>query len=349
MSTDNRKLVSENRTSATVARSGNIFASPSFWALAVAVIIFPLIWAGGLVTTTDAGMAVPDWPGTYGYNLLLYPISTWLSGPFDLFVEHGHRLLGALVGLLAIFLVASTFLAKSPRATKAWASLLLLAIVLQGLLGGVRVLFSDRALALVHGCTGPLVFVLASYLVIRTKRDLAGKPAKTANLSAGELSKQGLGYARFAGFVTVLAIVQLIIGAFLRHVDLSFSPMGFMGLTHLHLTFATLLMISVCIIFASSWSRPMRQSPSRHRPAALLFLLILTQIALGLMTWFVNYGLPWSSASPTLAAHVNQLKGFWETMIVTGHQAVGSLILVTSFVLASRSWYAFRHTDVAFD
>ena len=60
---------------------------------------FPLIWVGGLVTTYDAGMAVPDWPTTYGYNLFLYPWQTWLAGPWDLFIEHGHRLLGSLGGL----------------------------------------------------------------------------------------------------------------------------------------------------------------------------------------------------------------------------------------------------------
>ena len=50
-------------------------------------LVWPLIWVGGLVTTYDAGMAVPDWPGTYGYNLFLYPYNTWLLGPFDLFIE----------------------------------------------------------------------------------------------------------------------------------------------------------------------------------------------------------------------------------------------------------------------
>ena len=70
---------------------------------------FPLIWVGGLVTTYDAGMAVPDWPNTYGYNLFLYPWQTWLYGPWDLFIEHGHRLLGSLVGMLTIGLVASAW------------------------------------------------------------------------------------------------------------------------------------------------------------------------------------------------------------------------------------------------
>ncbi|MAP10376.1 MAG: cytochrome oxidase assembly protein, partial [Rhodopirellula sp.] len=76
---------------------------------------WPLIWVGGLVTTYDAGMSVPDWPGTYGYNLLLYPISTWLFGPFDLFIEHGHRLLAALVGFIAIGLVIASLKTEKRR------------------------------------------------------------------------------------------------------------------------------------------------------------------------------------------------------------------------------------------
>ena len=65
------------------------------WPHRLAVVLvcatFPLIWVGGLVTTYEAGMAVPDWPTTYGYNLFLYPWQTWILGPWDLFIEHGHR------------------------------------------------------------------------------------------------------------------------------------------------------------------------------------------------------------------------------------------------------------------
>src|SRR5262249_58169712 len=75
---------------------------PPRLAVALALVTFPLIWVGGLVTTYDAGMAVPDWPSTYGYNLLLYPWQTWFAGPWDLFIEHGHRLLAAATGVLAI-------------------------------------------------------------------------------------------------------------------------------------------------------------------------------------------------------------------------------------------------------
>jgi cytochrome c oxidase assembly protein subunit 15 len=78
---------------------------PHRWAVALACATFPLLWVGGLVTTTDSGMAVPDWPNTYGYNLFLYPWKSWITGPWALFLEHSHRLIGATVGMITISLV----------------------------------------------------------------------------------------------------------------------------------------------------------------------------------------------------------------------------------------------------
>lgn len=80
-------------------------------ALAVAVAVFPLIWMGGLVTTHGAGLSVPDWPNSYGYNMFLFPPSQWLGG---VFFEHTHRLLGTLAGFLAILL---TLVAWGPART----------------------------------------------------------------------------------------------------------------------------------------------------------------------------------------------------------------------------------------
>ena len=101
-------FISTMTSASQVARS----PWPHRWAVVLACATFPLVWVGGLVTTTDAGMAVPDWPNTYGYNLFLYPWTTWLSGPWDLFVEHGHRLLGATVGMLTIGLLISLWMGE---------------------------------------------------------------------------------------------------------------------------------------------------------------------------------------------------------------------------------------------
>src|ERR1051326_8624152 len=76
----------------------------SRWPHGLAIVLccatFPLVWVGGLVTSYKAGMAFPDWPTSDGYFLFFYPWLDWLRGPWDLFVEHGHRLLASLVGLL---------------------------------------------------------------------------------------------------------------------------------------------------------------------------------------------------------------------------------------------------------
>ncbi len=146
--------------------------SPSRWPHAIAVLLtcatFPLIWVGGLVTTYDAGMAVPDWPSTYGYNLFLYPWQTWVAGPFDLFIEHGHRLLGAVVGVITIGLVLAAFLANRRPWFRAVSVIAILGVIGQGALGGMRVLFDDRQLAMIHGCVGPAFFALTAAIAVFT-------------------------------------------------------------------------------------------------------------------------------------------------------------------------------------
>ena len=92
---------------------------PHRLAVALALVTFPLLFVGGLVTTYDAGMAVPDWPGTYGYNLFLYPWQSWLAAPWDLFIEHGHRLLGSVAGLVSIALVVAVLLTDRRPASSA--------------------------------------------------------------------------------------------------------------------------------------------------------------------------------------------------------------------------------------
>src|SRR4051794_13483387 len=77
--------------------------NPALHTLAIltACCTFPLIFMGGLVTSHGAGLAVPDWPNSYGYNMWLFPPSQWRGG---IFFEHVHRLLGTLVGFCAVLL-----------------------------------------------------------------------------------------------------------------------------------------------------------------------------------------------------------------------------------------------------
>src|SRR5207302_3454785 len=70
-------------------------------AMLTAVATFPLIFMGGLVTSHGAGMAVPDWPNSYGYNMFLFPVSKWIGG---ILYEHTHRLMATFVGVLVVAL-----------------------------------------------------------------------------------------------------------------------------------------------------------------------------------------------------------------------------------------------------
>jgi cytochrome c oxidase assembly protein subunit 15 len=296
------------------------------WAWMAASFIFPLIWVGGLVTTHDAGMAVPDWPGTYGYNLFLYPLSTWLYGPFDLLIEHGHRLLGSWVGLLVILLCISAWRAE-PRRWYRWACIGLLgAVIAQGLLGGFRVVLDQRTIAMIHGCGGPMVFAYACFLAFAASSDW-----KTAQPTIHSKALWRLSWVLLGATVT-----QLALGAQLRHALPNTSPVGFMSIVHLHLTFAGVVTLAVLSVWYLVRHPEYRIEPRLMPVVILLSGLLATQLALGIGTWIVNYALPWSETLPSLSRYAIAAKGYFESMIVTAHQATGSLLIAGSTWLLCR-------------
>src|ERR1051325_4544681 len=105
-------------------------------AMLTACATFPLIFMGGLVTSHGAGLAVPDWPNSYGYNMFLFPPRLWIGG---VFFEHHHPLMGTVVGMLSIALTIVAWKTED-RAWIRWlASAVLGAVILQGIFGGLRV------------------------------------------------------------------------------------------------------------------------------------------------------------------------------------------------------------------
>src|SRR5882757_1515459 len=112
------------------------------FAILTAFVTFLLIGLGGLVTSHGAGMSVPDWPNTYGYNMFTFPISKWVGG---IFYEHTHRLMASAVGFMTAILAIWLWV-KEPRAWVRWLGVIaFFTVALQGLLGGLRVvLFKDQ-------------------------------------------------------------------------------------------------------------------------------------------------------------------------------------------------------------
>ncbi len=300
-------------------------------AVTLTLAVFPLIWVGGLVTTYDAGMAVPDWPNTYGYNMFAYPASTWLFGPFDLLVEHSHRLLGTVAGLLSIGLVAAAWIYDARPWFKWWTVFVLLAVIAQGALGGFRVLLDQRSFAMIHGCTGPLFFAIATATAV-----MSSKWWLSRGSSEPQSHHTSPGAARFAVALLVASYCQLIIGAQLRHITAAVDHRVFMAFVHTHLTLAALVVIlAICTSTVTGLNR--RTPTQVSLPASLIAVLVLIQISLGIATWIVNYGLPWQELSEWLAGYTISAKGYWESFVVTAHMATGSLIISLATVTALRA------------
>jgi heme a synthase len=302
---------------------------PHRWAVALVCATFPLIWVGGLVTTYDAGMAVPDWPNTYGYNLFLYPWQTWVSGPWGLFIEHGHRLLGSLAGLLTMGLLISAWWCGA-RATVRWLSVVaLVAVIFQGALGGLRVIEDQVQLAKIHGCFGPAFFSLAVALAALTSE----RWRRAAPSNSPTLTK----VARLALVTTILACVQLVLGSQLRHLPAGAGPGDFRLALMFHLATAAALVVHVVLLAAATW-RGFRREPWLLRPATALVVLVFVEPCLGAATWVLKYGWPeWLANFDSTATYVITADSRAQAWTTTAHVALGSLILVISLLVTLRA------------
>lgn len=319
------------------------------WAVLLNCLVWPLVWIGGLVTTEDAGMAVPDWPTTYGYNMFLYPIEWWLSGPFDLFIEHGHRQLASVVGFVAIGTLIVAIRVERRRWVVVLTAATLVAVILQGVLGGFRVVLDQRTLAMIHGIFAQVFFALCTSLAVvtsrwwwRTGEAKVNQEVGTAGAIRWRDRPLGRSTVWLAGGLAALAFVQLALGAQLRHLQVMMAPAAFSHLVLMHLATAVFVWVISGILAYRLWGCG---DLTLSRPAKGLVGLVAVQIGLGLSTWVAKYGLPAGSERWSwVAKHVIESKGFFESMIVTGHVATGSLLIACSVMLwlralrASKCW-----------
>lgn len=306
---------------------------PHRWAWVLCVATYPLLWIGGLITTTDAGMAVPDWPGTYGYNLWLYPWSTWFFGPWDLFIEHGHRLTASGVGLLTIGFVIVTFRCERSWKLRGLALLALALVIGQGVLGGLRVVLNERLLAFAHGATGPAFFALTAALVALTSRCPQPRPEGSGEAGARP-AKPPSGWRYW--WLPLLIYIQVIAGAAVRHVpeDSSFTTFAMHVQMHLWLALVVSIVVLANAIYA--WRKPV--GVTRRVLSTQMLMLLIIQVALGVATWVAKYRLPdwvqndaaadaWETVAGPGTMSPSTSGGWTETYIVTGHSATGSLLL----------------------
>jgi heme a synthase len=307
-----------------------------WYAVFVAASVLLLICSGGLVTSHGAGMAVPDWPNSFGYNMFLFPLSHWVGG---VFFEHTHRLIASGVGLLTIVLCVATLVVEDRSWVKWLSGLAILAVIIQGVLGGLRVTEHNAVLGLFHGCLAQAFFCLVATIALVTSRFWR---------RFGRVGDQPeIRRLRFwTVLITAMVFIQLALGASMRHshTGLSipdfptaygalFPPLdaasiasinnvratqaappinaGLILLQYLHRGWAVLIVIGLLSV-ATAILRNRRVSAPARRGASFWAVLVLAQFALG--AWTI-----WSNKAADIA---------------TSHVFVGALTFMTGVLLS---------------
>jgi len=176
------------------------------WFTAVATLF--LICSGGMVTSKGAGLAVPDWPTTFGYNMFLFPVSQWVGG---ILFEHTHRLIASTVGFLTIILAIWLWRVEDRQWVRTLGLLALGGIILQGILGGLRVTMLQDQIGIFHACLAQAFLGLLVFIALVTSRFWR-------SLSSATVAGNKLRALRTVALLTTAAIyIQLGLGAMMRH------------------------------------------------------------------------------------------------------------------------------------
>src|SRR5438067_8778546 len=176
------------------------------WLTCVATLL--LICSGGMVTSKNVGLAVPDWPTTFGYNMFLFPISKWVGG---ILFEHTHRLMGSLVGFLTIILAVWLWLRDDRRWVRNLGVIAVVGVILQGILGGLRVMMMKDQIGIFHACVAQAFLGLLVFIVLATTnfwRSITERFGHSQKFSP---------IKKLAVAITIAIYVQLALGATMRH------------------------------------------------------------------------------------------------------------------------------------
>jgi cytochrome c oxidase assembly protein subunit 15 len=297
-----------------------------------------LICLGGLVTSNEAGMSVPDWPTTYGYNMFFFPWQDWVGG---IVYEHSHRLVASGVGVLMTIL--AIWLCFQERVWLRWmGGVVPVFVLLEGCIGGLRVVLSEDQLGILHGCLAQLLFVSVSLIALFTSR-------WWIQTRSGFTPPKWTGRALA---ICGLIFCQLMLGATMRHEhaglaindfplaygqvwpktdpasvaaydlarqehDVNAKPTSalYINMQMAHRVGAVLITVAILAAAAAMWLTP-GTAPTLRRWSAVWIGLVFLQFILGACTIWTNKAAD----------------------IATSHVAVGALTLVLGALLTAMSW-----------
>jgi cytochrome c oxidase assembly protein subunit 15 len=291
------------------------------FALLVAASTALLIFAGGMVTSTGSGLAVPDWPNTYGYFLWTFPFRGWVGG---VFYEHTHRLIASVVGLLIMALAVWLWRAEPRSWVRRLGYVAVGAVITQGILGGLTVLFYlPDPISIAHAGLAQIVFCLTMTIAVATSPGW-----KRGYAPAGATGDDRV-LQRTALITTALVYLQILVGATMRHTEAGLAipdfPLAFGHLIppewdakiaiHFAHRVGAVIVAIMAVATAGHVLYHQRAQRSLVRGAVLLLALVAVQITLGALTVL-------SGRQPI----INSL-----------HVVTGASVLATILVLAQRA------------
>jgi len=305
-------------------------SSVGLLAIVAAVAVFLLLVTGGLVTSLESGLAVPDWPNSFGHNMLLYPISQMKGG---IYYEHAHRLFGMLVGVTALVMLGVVWREDSRRLVRMLAIAFIVIVCAQGLLGGLRVtgnitsatsgteLRPSTLLAIVHGMFGQIVFATACVIACIASTSWKSTTPAIAVADAGRVRALPI-------VLLCVLLVQLFLGASYRHLQV--PPHDGLPAQHpswpiwFHIAGAIVVLVLAVITGALAGSRARNIKPVRILGKGLVHAVGL-QVALGV------------GALVVVLIRVDERIPGYEVLVTSAHQAIGALLLAMTAMLAALS------------
>lgn len=309
------------------AESGGPAVWTALFAKVAVAATFLLVVAGGLVTSNEAGLAVVDWPNTFGSNMFLYPLARMTGG---IYYEHAHRLFGALVGLTTIALAVRLWRLDKRSWVRKLAATAVVVVIVQGVLGGLRVtggfttstnaadMAPSLTIAVVHGVLGQVFLGLVVALaVVTSRRWLTAPPAEASASAAADRTLQF--------WLVLTLVVQLVLGAAQRHLA--------WGLI-IHISLAAVVAMLAVVVGARAWGLHHGVWPVQ-RLGQLLLAVVSIQVTLGIAALAVTQGQAVVGDPSTL-----------EVTIATAHQATGAALLALSVTMALWTRRLFRSESV---
>ena len=309
------------------------------WLTCVATLF--LICSGGMVTSKGVGLAVPDWPTTFGYNMFLFPVSKWVGG---ILFEHTHRLIASAVGFLTIILAVWLWLREDRQWVRNLGVVALASVILQGILGGLRVTMMKDQIGIFHACIAQAFLGLLVVIALATSKSWQTLVNHRVD------SQKFAPIQKLAIAITIAIYVQLALGATMRHQHRDLAILDFptangawlpdtsavalgkinawrdargfsdvtafqIWLQMVHRFLAFLIAIAVIAFCFRAW-RDARSLPTLRRLSILWFALLVCQLALG--AWTI-----WSNKAADIA---------------TAHVAVGAIMLSFGVSISAISW-----------